>query len=535
MKKCFLGFAALSLLFIASSCSEETSESAADRNGQVSFKTALGKQTKASEFTNTSWQASDQLTVHSYTLGTTTELNQFSLVYDGTSSWSYSPLFNQPGVSVRYYTVYPETNVSAAGPTAASYVFNYMVQGVDTQEDLIGAAVTTIDDDVTLTFSHLLSQVNFAVMDVLGVEIEIDNISVNGVKNQGTYLFGAATPWGYLPAGTPSVANYAYTPTTDPFTTTGLAAGIRYMGNGGTTYPDDYLNDNALMLMPQTFAAEADGAFTFDFTLTILDGDAIDDNEETKTGTAIKANFCDFDTFTWAPGKRYVYVIDFSTYLTGGPINFTVQVDSWVNDDDNTLVETVLVAEPDVYSVEAAIEKHSDYNGVNYLLKVFPITVNGDITISTPIEITSWPIFNAGDQIRIEFPSASSTSFITTTVAGWSKSVSGRVATFTCNIAGTEFIFTSNLQISEVQAAIGFHNDQKADDPTLTVFPTESPVDISSDMTIMTIDGSNFVQGDQLQISFPSASSVSHLLLDSSFSGTWTRTESGNKVILTRD
>lgn len=421
MKKQIFGIAALSLLFVATSCSDETRESGNDLKDQISFRTALGKQTKAAEFTDADWQIDDRLTVNAYPVNSTVLTNTFTLTYDG-AAWGYGTPFNQPGYALRYYSYYPATNVSNAAVITDSYKFDYVIEALAAdQKDLIAASANTNSAVVTLPFSHILSQVNFALTKIPGVKIKITtDISVIGVKSSGTYTFGAATPW--APVATP--ATYVYKPLTGTNITDGTTGGTSYMGNGHT----DRTKDNALMLMPQSFEAEADGTFSFAYSLTPVKSDGTDDTPITGTVTA---NLCDFELSTWAPGKRYLYVIDFSAFLAGGPITFTVSISPWEDATPYLAAETLYVADATKVSIEAAIAKHSTANAE---FTVFPIAVAEDLTAT--LEIATIPGFQSADEIRIEFPTNAGASFLSLSAslaADWdlAVAVAGRVVTLT--------------------------------------------------------------------------------------------------------
>lgn len=548
MKKLFLGFAALSLLFGAASCAKETRESVTDGDGNVAFRAALGKQSRVGEFTIDSWNSGDKMDVYAYANGYTTLVNKFELELTGTD-WGYSPVFHQPGYALRYYAVYPSDatglkidgtgidGTTTLGPSTSSYSFDYTVQDVADQVDLIAASVAaTIDEEVTLPFSHVLSQVNFAVVDIVSVKIEINDISVNSVKNAGTYTFGATNPWTY--AGTPTTDTYAYDSGT--FTADGTTGGILYMGNGGGA-TGDYTKTNALMLMPQAFAAQADGTFSFDYSVTVDKNGNTDFSDETpKTGSAI-VNFSDFDKKTWAPGKRYVYVIDFTSYLAGGPITFKVTVDDWVDadatDENGYIAQTIHVANPSKQSVEAAIALHHTANVANDALKVFPISIP-ETFVADAIEITKIYGFDKDDIISIECESDAVATILAAdiTVAGWSTAIStgsNRVVELKCTIptikGASATVDLTNVTddaelITAIEAAITALNATGTVDSV-----TEYTVTVGEDFTSAAAiaPAGNYVTGDIIRLVFPSNSN------NVTATG-WTAATVGNEVLLTK-
>lgn len=427
MKKLIIGIAAFSLLFTATSCSNETRESGDDLKNQVSFRAAIGKQTRASEFSY--WANGNTLTVNAYPVNSDVLTNTFTLTYDETlTKWNSATPFNQPGFALRYYSYFPiSANITTPAATASSYSFGYTVQTLaEDQEDLIAATETTNSDAVTLPFTHILSQVNFAMTKIPGVKIKITDISVNGVRNKGTYTFGATSIAGLWALDNTTTGTYDYEPRSGTNETDGTTTGTSYMGNGydGNTY------DNALMLMPQGFASQADGTLSFVYSLIPIDSDGTDGTEIIGTVTA---NLCDFELTTWAQGKRYLYLIDFSAFLAGGPITFTVTLEPWLNATPYLSAQTIYVADAKQISIEAAIAKHSAENTIlSDKLTVFPIAVPDDITANVVIEnITG---FDKDDQIRIEFPNDASTVFLLldpSLAADWAKTIVGRVVILT--------------------------------------------------------------------------------------------------------
>lgn len=503
------------MLFVASSCSKETSESASDNNG-ISFRAVLGKQTasRAAEFTGTSWTNADNIVVNAYPVGVATAETSFTLTTtNGGTTWSYSPAYNQPGYVLRYYSIFPLDNVTGEVAGTADYSFDYAVAATaDAQEDLIAASAATSKEEVSLEFNHLLSQVNFAVQGIEDVKIEIGQLAVNGVKSEGTYVFGAPGSW----SSQKTPANYEYLPNgvathaNDFFEVDGTAAdyspAIAYMGNGGGTYT----SDNALMLMPQAFEAETDGKFSFVFSLTVKDADGSDD--ERAKDVVETVNLCGLDVNTWEPGKRYVYVIDFTSYMQGGPIVFKVNVASWEDAEGsatNDIAQTVHVANVNATSVETAIAKHSSANTATGALKIFPIVVPD--AISAEFTITRIYGFDAGDKIRIECKDATSAANVKLRMNGWTSSVADHIVTLTCTtpsaqvaaVAAAGGAADDSEIVTNIEAAIASLSASNAG-PDLKDYTITVSDAISTQAEIATIAGT-YVQGDRIRISCSSA------------------------------
>lgn len=406
MKNIFLGMAVLALLFATSSCNNETIEKPAS-DDQITFRSALGKQTKATEFTNTSWENGNSFVVYAYKGGTWKAFDQFTLTY-ADSEWTYKNSGNessvdQPGYSLTYNTWYPQdASATYTAPTesAPTATLAYTVPATAAlQKDLIATSVSTGDANVELAFSHLLSQVNFAVLDIEFVKITLSNIKINSVMTKGTYTFGSG--WGTPNTALSTSTPYVYTPVANRFPTSGnpTDGGIVYLGNKGGTTQTDNNNGNALMLMPQTFADADDGTITFDYVLTDMG------STPTTIGSgSATANLCDFDVTTWVAGRRYLYLIDFTNYFKTGVIKFTVDVADWEDADEYKVATTLEVAQANKVSIEGAIATHNAAKTGD--LKVFPISLPEATTLTANIALdltkTNAGRFVAGDVIKIQ-------------------------------------------------------------------------------------------------------------------------------------
>lgn len=409
-KQIIFSLVALTMLF--ASCADEIVESKNDLDNQITIKAAVGKQTltKAAEFSY--WATGTGFTAKSYATGTNSLFEDFVLVYNGTT-WGYGTPVMQPGYSLTYYAYHPTNNVSSyAVSTSGVASFSYTVPTtVADQKDLIVAKASTNSESVALAFDHILSQVNFAVQGIKNMKISVSNIIVSSVANTSTYNY--STGWA-TPTGT---VNYGYTPITGALPTAGTDA-ITYLGNGGTAYG----YDNSLMLMPQTFAPATGGNFTFNYAITDMAG-----TETLKTGSAT-AYFGDFNLATWSPGTRYIYLIDFSNLFQGGPIEFTVTVNPWVNAAAPNTAQTLYLATADKVAIEAAIATHNAAKVSG--LTVFPISLPTAPEAAIVIE-TIGTNFAKGDKINIHCVDATGAGKVTTTVTGWTRTASGSVVTLT--------------------------------------------------------------------------------------------------------
>ena len=347
-KPIFRGLAALPLLlFLVTSCTNDIIESKNDKENKIVFNAAVGKQTltRATEFSYWANGGTFPVRVHQTNAPSTTPIHNWTLTYNSAGpSWSYGPLVNQPGYSLTYYAYYPTSNVSAVSTTGLAGTFAYAVQATAaTQEDLIAATASTISENVTLQFNHILSQINFAIQGIEHVKIEVTNIKVNGVKGAGTYTYDLTNAtlgsWGTYTGG---AVNYAYAPhAAGLMPTSGTDNKILYLGNTGkigVANGENNTRNNALMLLPQTFVAATGGNFTFDFVIKDLSDVTL------FSDTDVVVYFGDLTPSTWTLGKRYLYLIDFSDYVLGGPIVFTVNVNNW-EDFDNAGGEIPVVVQ----------------------------------------------------------------------------------------------------------------------------------------------------------------------------------------------
>lgn len=319
MKKTnYLSLAMLSLLMVATSCESERAESNTDE--QISFGVAIGKQTasRASEFSY--WAANGELKVKSYQTGQSTPLKEFTLTYNGSSAWTVDPTMNQPGYSINYYSWYPTDELTSFAYNGTAATFSYTIPAVASQVDLIAAMNSTNSATVSLAFYHILSQVNFAVQGIANVKINISSISITGVNNAGVYTYSTDATTGGSWASQEGSAEYVYAPKAGAnHEVVSNTTDVVYLGNGGGTNN----NTNALMLMPQTHTGEG-RTISIGYTITDLGDNPL------ASGTAT-ADLAGFTTTTWAMGKRYLYVVDFTGLLTGDPITFNVTVLPWTD------------------------------------------------------------------------------------------------------------------------------------------------------------------------------------------------------------
>ncbi|MDR2894979.1 MAG: fimbrillin family protein [Alistipes sp.] len=322
MKRLFLGAGALPMLaLLAVSCAPESVENSNDGGGAINFRPAIGKQilptTRATEFVG--WDEGESINIYAYSSdglypGAGAGSPSFVLT-NGDGGWSYGTPVEQPGYVLAYYAWENDEGMDAdPTSTISGTTFDYTVSATAaTQEDLIFAGVQgTTSTEINLLFNHLLSQVNFAVVPLANMTVNVSNIEVNDVNSKGTYTFANGTgSWG----NTNTPADYTYAASGDITTaTSGVDNGVYYYKSA----------DNALMLMPQ---ALEDGAnFTFDYTIT----DSVTGGN-LASGQDVTVPLNDLAEVTvWSAGVRYVYVINFDEVVEGGgDITFSVSVNDW--------------------------------------------------------------------------------------------------------------------------------------------------------------------------------------------------------------
>lgn len=391
MKKILLGFTAFTLILTGCQKSEVV-ENINDGNNQLDFGVYQGKATRAGELTNNELNSIGvNFPIYAYKRKKDGEKSLYFkevLTYESTGTpavekWNTSiPRFLTAKDPLQFYAYYAKGTAdgNVPGVTDASFLsplagdayptFKYDVE--DTQDKQVDLVAATVEDhsgtSVTIPFRHILSQINFGVKGYYGAQIEISNIQINDVNSQGVFSFipDLDTCW----SGLAEPKHYQYTfpafktpggvESQGKWTNPNNEEGIRYIfGDGGGWGPgkgDDiwyvtgvntaakFANatgklENSLMLMPQPLTAGMSAAYvTFDYTIQDLAGSYIIG----ETATPAKGKFdLNMDNKIlayadeWKPNLRYLYIIDFTGYLDGQLLSFTVDVETnqWENYD----------------------------------------------------------------------------------------------------------------------------------------------------------------------------------------------------------
>lgn len=279
--------AALAALAITG-CSQSDDATAPDNDSQITFNTVVNKSTRATAMVTDNFT---NFTVYGYNPegsfdGTAALGSPFmdAVAATKTEGWALAggPYYWPAKGNVQFFAYSPATNVKtyAVGDPAGFPSFTYTIQSE--QEDLLAAqALNTAKNGnaVQLSFSHVLTQINFSATLDAGFKYDVTDIKVKGINNEGTFTYAAAKgAW----SATKGSVDYTYA------------------GNFAATVTDNTVNfssgTNALMLLPQTLPAGATIEVTYKVTpvgseIAVFDG----------------TNSVDISGITWAPGQNIRY------------------------------------------------------------------------------------------------------------------------------------------------------------------------------------------------------------------------------------
>lgn len=194
-------------------------------------------------------------------------------------------------------TALPATIPFTVADGAGNLDLLYATAEVTTDEDAVPTGVNT-NGVVAFDFSHLLSKLQFNIVNETNQKYQVTSIEVTGVAKDGIYTVGAATPWAK-----------------NGDATTTLTFGTATVAGGATVAASE-----ARQLLPV--------AQTLNVTITYDVLDASDNvvGSLTKEGTIT-------ETFV----KNTVYTV--TATISGKAINFTFSgtVGGWTEDDDLTI------------------------------------------------------------------------------------------------------------------------------------------------------------------------------------------------------
>lgn len=261
-----------------------------------------------------------------------------------------------PTGTMDFYAVYPAGVANASLGTPSAYASNTAgITGVEvadanTQTDILYALTTgqtKTTADVPLKFKHALSQVVFKVKIHDNVEQDIEvtlkSVTLKSLVKKGDFAFPKTAPTTGDGVGSWTLSNEVEDIDKDY-----ELAEINYVINNYTTVDKKVSAETAPMLViPQSKVTKAaytgsswetdnNGLFVVNTTVTAkYDREGNNGDYETSINLVNTPTYIPV-TFTWEPGKKYVYTLIYTASGTGGkdennkdqllPIKFSVEV-----------------------------------------------------------------------------------------------------------------------------------------------------------------------------------------------------------------
>lgn len=323
MKKILLA-AVAALAFVGCAQNEEI-EKLGDK-AEVNFKTVVSKSTRVAPMVTDNFAT---FKVNAYNtvgvdMGTGTSLTT-SFMSDVTATktgenWGIDkgPFYWPMTDKIQFFAYSPATNVTSYSATTGYPTFNYKIQEVNAQEDLLVAKLENAtktnngEKGVDLAFAHILTQVNFSASLEADVTYNVTKIEIVGVDNAGTFTYGAGATTGAWAVTAGGKATYEY-------------AG-NYKATVTNNTVDFSTNSNALMLMPQTLSADAKIAVTYTATKN---------GSTTFSGTKEVS----LSGQTWGMGKNLRYTLKLASDATA--VTFKPTVNVWGGEEAGTTTDPV--------------------------------------------------------------------------------------------------------------------------------------------------------------------------------------------------
>lgn len=373
IKTLFLATAALAAL---ASCSNDETVDVNQGSG-IRMKAFLNKATtRAAEMDPAGIAGADGFKVHAYS-ATNAGFNftdVFKNANGGTGDWTSDNKHYWPGDNseMEFFAYAPSATLAAADGKS---IPNYTISATSAkgQTDLVvgynkGTKEANEAAGLEMNFRHALSQVVVKAKNsnTTNMKVEVIGVKVGYVKSKGTLDMPTAATLkdgSLLPSGNwkdhADILNY----------TAGSAD--KTTAVGGTvveldgTVKDLQFNEGGFMLLPQTQAAWAPKQNTDGAYLAVLcrisqnDGNGNFNLLYPKPADVAAGEFYGYSAVpvdvTWEPGKKYTYTLDFfgnggggqvdpdkpggGEDIVGGPIKFTVTVDTWNDVDTDTNIE----------------------------------------------------------------------------------------------------------------------------------------------------------------------------------------------------
>lgn len=204
MKKVLLATAAV---LVMTGCSQNEEFENPGQNGEIQIATIVSKAPRAAEATTATLETNGFM-LYSFNTGAVT---MEEVAADGLTgktfiggekashnpTWSIggAPYYWPIGEKLQFFGYSPFDNVSSWATTGKYPSFSYIVQ--DTQEDLLASTVfdetkevNTPKGALTLTFKHILTQINFKLKGGdAGFKYTVTEIKMTGVPSSGTYTY----------------------------------------------------------------------------------------------------------------------------------------------------------------------------------------------------------------------------------------------------------------------------------------------------------------------------------------------------------
>lgn len=317
-------FAAMAALAITS-CSQNEEMDAPSQKVEIGFNSFVGKATRATPTDNENF---DNFKVYAYNTGKDVIANVTKLdtkvfmpgvsVNKQVDGWAITGTYYWPLTdNIQFFAYSPMTSTAVSNYAATNQypTFEYTVGEVAAQEDLLAASATDMTKDkanaeVTLTFKHLLTQINFSAKGSTdGYTYTVKKIEISGVNSKSTFTFDSdGGSWGNTSAPTA----YVY-------------AG-NYTDISGTTLTPFSSGSNALMLMPQSLPADAKIVVAY---MVSKEGSTIFDG----TGEV------SLEDVVWAANNQIRYTLTLSD--NGTEIVFKPGVGEWDTEGNSSLTPAV--------------------------------------------------------------------------------------------------------------------------------------------------------------------------------------------------
>lgn len=256
-------------------CSQNEEIDNAAQKAEVNFKTVVGISTKAVVMNTTDFKT---FLVNAYNTGSE---NMGAVSLDASfmsnvtatktgETWGIDkgPFYWPVSDKIQFFAYSPISAVTKYTATTGYPSFDYTVKVADSQEDLLAAKAENqtkalnSTGGVTLTFQHILTQINFSAEFVdANATYSVSKIEIVGVKSQGTFSYIA---------GNDKVGSWVEGSDTDNY-----EYAADYNATAVNKIVDFSTDSNALMLLPQTLPATAKIQVTYEASVggtTTFDG-----------------------------------------------------------------------------------------------------------------------------------------------------------------------------------------------------------------------------------------------------------------------